>query len=220
VHFEALERSHLKPYLVPQSLLHVAPTGETRKVDKTGLISWEANKYSVPMAWQQARVGVSAQDGQLLIHDLESGELIATHELCEAKGRMIKNNNHYRDHAQRITDLERGIDAILPDDLGAVLCQLLKRTSPRIYKDQLVAVRDLLKTHAPVDTALLGELCTRSELSATGLKRYLDAWQQAKARGRVISDQNYAPAAGSQVSHAGLNAYARIGQSTGHGVTP
>lgn len=68
------------------------------------------------MAWQQARVGVSAQDDQLLIHDLESGELIATHDLCKAKGRMVKNNNHYRDHAQRITDLERGIDAILPDD--------------------------------------------------------------------------------------------------------
>src|SRR3546814_10764918 len=41
------------------------------------------------------------------------------------------------DHAQRITDLGRGIDSILPDALGATLCQLLKRTSPRIYKDQL-----------------------------------------------------------------------------------
>jgi len=219
-HFETLERAQLKPYLVPQSLLHVAQAIETRKVDKTGLISWQANKYSVPMAWQQARVGVSAQDDQLLIHDLESGELIATHDLCKAKGRMVKNNNHYRDHAQRIANLEHGIDSILPDGLGATLCQLLKRTSPCIYKDQLVAARDLLMAHAPVDTTLLGELCERSELTATGLKRYLEAWQQAKARGRVISDQDYAPVAGSQVSHADLNAYARVGQSTGHGVTP
>src|SRR3546814_6640728 len=102
------------------------------------------------------------------------------------------------DHAQRITDLERGIDSILPDALGATLCQLLKRTSPRIYKDQLVAARDLLMAHAPVDTALLGELCERSELTATGLKRYLEAWQQAKARGRIIGDHDYAPEAGSQ----------------------
>ena len=215
-----MERAQLKPYLVPQSLLHVAQAIETRKVDKTGLISWQANKYSVPMAWQQARVGVSAQDDQLLIHDLESGELIATHDLCKAKGRMVKNNNHYRDHAQRIADLERCIDSILPDDLGATLCQLLKRTSPRIYKDQLVAARDLLMAHAPVDTTLLWELSERSELTATGLKRYLEAWQQAKARGRIISDHDYAPEAGSRVSHADLNAYARVGQSTGHGVTP
>lgn len=219
-HFEALERSQLKPYLVPQSLLHLMPARETRKVDKTGLISWQANKYSVPMAWQQARVGVSAQDNQLLIHDLESGELIATHDLCKAKGRMIKNNNHYRDQAQRITDLEHSIDAILSDDLGSALCQLLKRTSPRIYKDQLVAVRDLLMAHAPVDTKLLGELCERSELTATGLRRYLEAWQQARARGRAISDREYAPEAGSRAGHADLNAYAHVGQSTGHGVTP
>ncbi|WP_449430477.1 hypothetical protein [Pseudomonas putida] len=57
------------------------------------------------------------------------------------------------------------------------------------------------------------------KLTATGLKRYLEAWQQAKARGRIIGDHDYAPEAGSQVSHADLNAYARIGQSTGHGVT-
>ena len=219
-HFEAVERSQLRPYLVPQRLLEMAPARETRKVDKTGLISWQANKYSVPMAWQQARVGVSAQDNQLLIHDLESGELIATHDLCKDKGRIVKNNNHYRDHAQRISDLERSIDTLLSVDLGATLCQLLKCTSPRIYKDQLVAVRDLLMDHAPVDTTLLRELSERNELTATGLKRYLEAWQQAKARGRVISDHDYAPEAGSRVSHTDLNAYARVGQSSGHGVTP
>ena len=125
---------------------------------------------------------------------------------------MIKNNNHYRDHAQRIIDLECSIDAILPSDLGATLCQLLKHSSPRIYKDQLVGARDLLMAHAPVDTTLLWELSERSELTATGLKRYLEAWQQAKARGRIISDHDYAPEAGSRVSHADLNTYARIGQ--------
>ena len=55
-------------------------------------------------------------------------------------------------------------------------------------------------------------------LPPDALKRYLEAWQQAKARGRIISDHDYAPEAGSRVSHADLNAYARIGQPTGHGV--
>src|SRR3546814_7797165 len=91
------------------------------------------------MAWQQARVGVSAQDNQLLIHDLESGELIDTHDLCKAQGRMIKNNNHYRYHAQRITDLERGLDSIMPDDLGATLCQA--RTSTRLNSSHYSASR-------------------------------------------------------------------------------
>jgi len=220
VHFEAQERRQLRPYLVPQSLLHVAVSAETRQVDKTGLISWKANKYSVPMAWQRARVGVNEQDDQLLIHDLESGELIASHGLCGDKGRMIKNNHHYRDHTQRIRDLEGSIDGLLPDGLGMSLCHLLKRTSPRIYKDQLTAVRDLLKAYAPVDTALLSELSERRELTATGLKRYLEAWQQARERGRTMNDHDDTPVAGSRVSHADLNAYARVGQPSGHGVTP
>lgn len=214
-HFEADERVHLKPYLVPQSLLQRDPSREIRQADKTGLISWKANKYSVPMAWQQSKVGACALDGQLLIHDLESGELIATHVLCAEKGRMIKNNHHYRDHAQRISDLEMAITEQLSASLGETLCQLLKRTSPRIYKDQLVAARDLLREHAPVDTVLLSELVERSELTATGLKRHLVAWQQALVRGRAIQDRIYAPHTDSP---ADLSAYARVGQSGGQGV--
>lgn len=214
-HFEADERLHLKPYMVPQSLLQADVSREIRQADKTGLISWKANKYSVPMAWQQARVGVHTQDGQLMIHDLETGECIATHALCMEKGRMIKNNHHYRDHAQRICDLETAITQQLPGSLGETLCQLLKRTSPRIYKDQLVAARDLLRAHAPVETTQLGELVERHELTATGLKRHLEAWQQALARGRALQDRNYAPHTDSP---ADLSVYARIGQPGGQEV--
>lgn len=153
-HFRTMERAQLKPDLVPQSLLNVAPARETRKVDKTSLISWQTKKYSVPMAWQQARVGVSAQDDQLLIHDL-----------CKTKGRMIKNTNHYRDHTQRISDLERAIDAILPDDLGEP-CSSCSSVLRRVSRGPAGA-------HAPVDSALLSGLCECSELTATGLKRYL-----------------------------------------------
>jgi len=46
-----------------------------RKADKTGLISCQSNKYSVPMISESARVGVSNENGQLLISDLETGEL-------------------------------------------------------------------------------------------------------------------------------------------------
>ncbi|MBF0228706.1 MAG: hypothetical protein HQK63_03825 [Desulfamplus sp.] len=46
-------------------------------MDKTGLISWESNKYSVPMAYQCSKVGVSTNEGHLYIHDIGSGEKIA-----------------------------------------------------------------------------------------------------------------------------------------------
>src|SRR3546814_1113272 len=53
-HFEQEERQHLRPYLSPASVTTRAATVQTRRADETGLISWKSNKYSVPMAWQQA----------------------------------------------------------------------------------------------------------------------------------------------------------------------
>lgn len=218
-YFDAEEKAQLRPYLVPQSLLQSGTALPTRRVDKTGLISWGANKYSVPMAWQRAQVGVCERDGGLLIHDLESGDVIATHVLCREKGRTIKNNHHYRNHAQRITDLERAVSALLPADQGPVLCRLLQRTSPRIYKDQLVAARSLLGEHTPIEPALIGELLQRSQLSATGLKRYLEAWQQARVRGRAVVDRCYAPHAGSQTPPPDLQPYATLGHPAGQEVS-
>lgn len=60
-HFEAEERVHLRPYLTPACLGRATDGLEPRKVDKTGLISWRANKYTVPMAYQQSRGGVREQ---------------------------------------------------------------------------------------------------------------------------------------------------------------
>lgn len=215
-HFDADEHMHLQPYLAPQSLLGLAQLLVTRQADKTSLISWKSNKYSVPMAWQQARVGVSEIDAQLLVSDIETGEVIAQHALCAEKGRIIKNKHHYRDHAQRLIDLETAVVGLLPAPAGDSLCRLLKRTSPRIYKDQLVAARDLLRLHTPIDDALLADLLARDALTATMLRDHLEASRQAHERGRDTDQASPEPPS---AHHANLAAYARVGQSAGQGVT-
>ena len=127
----------------------------------------------------------------------------------------VKNNHHYRDHAQRITDLEQSITTLIPESIARALCALLKRTSPRIYKDQLVAVRGLLKDHQFVDSELLEGLSQRHELTASMLKRHLEANQQAGQRGRVA----HVPRCDAH-KHAvlDLSAYALVGHSTGQEV--
>lgn len=55
-HFDAEEKKHLKPYQV--SDYKYATNYINRKSDKTGLISWSGNKYSVPLLYQNAYVGV------------------------------------------------------------------------------------------------------------------------------------------------------------------
>lgn len=215
VHFEAQERAHLKPYLTPARLGR-PEAGEHRRVDKTGLISWRGNKYSVPMAWQQARVGVCESAGEVVAHDLDTAQVIARHPVATEKGRIIKNSHHYRDHTQRQSDLENAVAELVGPETGSALCAALQRTSPRVYKDQLVAVRNLMRTHAPVDPTLMAELSQRPQLKATTVQSYLEAWQRARERGREVNDQEYEPASSVR---ADLQAYASVGHSSGQGVS-
>ena len=174
--FEAEERARLRIYLQPDMALFAAPVSglETRKADKTGLISWQANKYSVPERWQRGNVGVRVQGRKLLVHDLESGEEIARHALCEGKGRIIKEPSHYRDREQQIADYEQAIAKLLGEADGARLCALLKSTSPQIYKDQLLAAKRLLSAHGKPEPAILTRLLERPRLTATGLRDVLE----------------------------------------------
>lgn len=207
-HFDRDERQHLRPYLSAASLATRVANTQTRRADKTGLVSWKSNKYSVPMAWQQANVGVAEHESELTIADLETGDTIAVHGLCTEKGRIIKNNHHYRDHAQRIADLERAVATLVPTDTAQALCALIKRSSPRIYRDQLVAVRALLQEYMPVDMDLVLDLTQRHELTASMLKRYLQANQQAKQRGRLVPT----PVSGQPwLTPLDLGAYAHVG---------
>lgn len=174
--FEAEERVRLRTYLQPELALFAKPVSglETRKADKTGLISWQANKYSVPEPWQSASVGVRVQGRKLLVHDLESREEIARHAVCDGKGRIIKDPRHYRDREQQIADYELAIEELLGKTAGSRLCALLKATSPHIYKDQLLAAKRLLRAHGRLQPAFLERLLDRAQLTATGLRDLLD----------------------------------------------
>ncbi|MGM0673048.1 MAG: IS21 family transposase [Pseudomonadota bacterium] len=187
-HFEAEERAHLRSYLTPACARRAGDGLEPRKVDKTGLISWRANKYTVPLAYQQGRVGVREQDAELWIHDLETGTRLAVHPLAPGKGQVVRNTDHYRDHARHLQDLEQAIVGQLGDDLGPRLCARLKATSPRIYKDQLYGVNQLLEAAQPVDTDLIGHLVEREQLTASRLKAYLQATERATERGRDAAE--------------------------------
>lgn len=214
-YFEAQERVHLRPYNPSFDLAGQTASWQRRRADKTGLISWKSNKYSVPLVWQRACVGVTERDESLTITDLDSGAVIATHSLCAGRGQIIKNNHHYRDHAQRIVDLEQEIGTLIPQADAQALCATLKHTSPRIYKDQLVAVCKMLRVHAKAEAGLIATLARRPSLTATQLERYLLASASARARGRT--PQRWTPEAG-PIAPLDLEAYAIVGLPGGQGV--
>ena len=79
-----------------------------------------------------------------------------------------------------------------------------------------MAVRGLLEEHREVDADLITELSQRHELTASRLKRYLEATQQAQQRGRTV------PPCGpgrQRPTPLDLGAYARVGHPVGQEVT-
>ncbi len=180
--YDARERCHMQAYLSPDIVHSGGHEALTRKADKTGLIAWQGNKYSVPMAYQRCRVGIREDVSVLRIMDLGCGEEIAHHSVCLDKGRVIRNTDHYRDRAQQISDYEQALVAQLGADYGPRLCVLLKTTSPNIYKDQLAGARRILRQHETLPDGFMDRVLQRAQLTATGLRDYLQAYASQPER--------------------------------------
>lgn len=211
------EKVKMQPYLTPSCVQNKSAAQETRQVDKTSLISWQSNKYSVPMAYQSAKVGVSAHAGQLLINDLANGDRIAEHVISLEKGQIIKNTHHYRDMQQRVEGLEAALDQQLGDGSSQRLCALLKATSPKIYKDQLLGAKQVIATHTKqygdIDADLLERILTSTRLTASQLRAMLEAYQLSPGRlSAATADQPVPDSSGALAGYAALH-----GQSAGQG---
>jgi len=177
VRYDRDERVVMGAYLSPPGIAELDPPAvQTRQADKTGLIAYRANKYSVPLAYQRGPVGVLEADGQLVICALDSGAVVARHPLACGKGEVFKNTNHYRDRAQQIAELEAALVVLVGEPLGARLCALLKATSPAIYKDQLRGAQTVLAATQPLRVDLVAAVCDKPQLTATALRDWLAAY--------------------------------------------
>jgi transposase len=176
-HYEHEEKPAMAAYLSPPGMAELAADQpQTRKADKTGLIAFKANKYSVPLAYQRSRVGVLEEHGRLVICDLHTGEVVARHALVCGKGEIVKNTHHYRDREKRIAELEEELCQRLGEPLGRRLCALIKASEPRIYKDQLQGAKQVLGAHEDLDPTMITYLCEKPYLSARMLREYLEAY--------------------------------------------
>jgi hypothetical protein len=119
---------------------------------------------------------------------------------------------------QRVEVLEAALEQQLGDNAGQRLCALLKATSPKIYKDQLLGARQIIATHTlqygGIGADLLERILTAPRLTATQLRAMLEAYQLNPERlSTALADQP-APAH----SFMALAHYAVLnGQLTGQG---
>lgn len=174
--YRAEEKAKMQPYFAPTSVQLEGQT-MTRQVDKTGLISYQSVKYSVPMAWQRQTVALREEAGQLFIFTPDLSQQLACHTLSRDKGAIVKNRHHYRDLSSTINELEAEVVDKLGAPYGSRICELLKATSPKIYRDQLVGTLKILKRLGLPEDSVLARLCQRNQLTATGLEQQLESEQ-------------------------------------------
>ena len=180
--YEEKEQSQMRPYHTP-SVVHQSGQWTGRKADKTGLISWKSNKYSVPLAYQRTSIGVEENANMLIFYDISTNSEIARHELSLRKGEIIKKEHHYRDLEELTSVLEKKIIDQLGEPLGIALCQAIKKTMPKIYKDQLRGVINILSSLPfPIEPEVITRLCQRPSLTASAVKDYLTAYACQRVR--------------------------------------
>mgnify|MGYP000985120166 CR=1 FL=1 len=134
----AEEQEHLLP------LYGTAPAAITEEMDRNvrpdNTVWYLSNRYSVPYGTYSRikTVCLSAEDGKLEIRDSE-GALLASHDICPEKGRLIRPVCHRRDRNARVKELLDNAVAILGVEFKEYL-EILIEKKPRYVKDQLAIV--------------------------------------------------------------------------------
>ena len=144
-----------------------------------------------------SRLACSGATGdRLLIFDPLERLEVASHMIILGKGHIVKNTDHYRERSARIADHEASIKGLVGDSAGRQLCELIKQTSPKIYKDQLAGVRKVLKGRECIDDQMIARVIDRPRLTATQLQEYVDAFERhPEAMKRDEGNHRPAPAA-------------------------
>ena len=177
-YYDESERHTMQPYFTPDNV-HQDGQQMTRNADKTGLISYKSNKYSVPMLFQRKQVAIKVDANKLIIIDQHSHVEIACHNIYNGQGKTIKNTHHYRDQAVKIAELEQALCKQLGDEQASRLCRLLKATLPKIYRDQLAGVIAIIKRLGVPSAAQMTQLCQRDQLTARQFEGLLDVLKAA-----------------------------------------
>jgi len=174
-HYEQDERQHMKAYLAPV-MTETKAEFSSRNVDKTGLISWHGNRYSVPMKHQRGTVYILEDKGELVIHDI-SGNSIGRWLISAEKGKVFKNRNHYRDPTEQTSELEEKITNTLGEEIGRELCQRIQFANPRVYKDQLRGLHKELTRLGSIETEIMTRLLAREAVSVLQMVSIVEAYR-------------------------------------------
>ena len=142
------EKTHLKPLREPFLLC------EDRvpyKVRKDNTISFKGNFYSLPVGTYKGAdtvVFLTPKEDTLIIRDGSRKE-IARHKISQIKGKLVCNNNHYRDGSMAIADLIRQVAERFTDTVKASLyLEKLRLQNTRYVRDQVKKIEAVCEKYS------------------------------------------------------------------------
>jgi transposase len=129
-----------KQYLRPVPFTYKEPSAiVTRDVRKDNTIWYCGNRYTVPVGTYQPgrELEVREEDGKLVISEITTGEIVATHKVSLGKGTLIRNNNHLRDNNSKINELYEKALGLLGGTPEAIdFLNIIHREKGRYVRDQ------------------------------------------------------------------------------------
>jgi transposase len=144
---------HLRePFLIHQGAC-------SYKVRKDNTVSFKGNFYTLPVGTYRGSdsvVFLLQENDLLIIHNNDKRE-IARHRISSIKGKLIFNNNHYRERSLKIKELMELLARNFSDPQGALeYLEKIREQNPRYVRDQVKIIHAVCEkyTIAQRDQAL------------------------------------------------------------------
>lgn len=198
----ALEKEHLRPV---HTKINPLSSSITRTVRKDNTIWYEGNRYSVPLGTYDGtdkQVGIRVMEAsQVIIYDLETGQVLAEHRLGSGSGQLIQNTNHKRDRTKGIDAYVQTVAKAFPnEEAAASYLQKIYKRKPRYIRDQLQLIHRALEGVEPAVIEKALAYCVKHQLYqatdfADAVEHYKPLQQspslsQTEVKPLVESDQN------------------------------
>lgn len=120
-------------------------------VRKDNTIAYKGNFYRLPSQTYQGNKTIvhvkETENNTLDIYDTQNNT-IASYKVCQAKGKLIGNNNFKRDYSLNIDELINDLSAKFqyPEQTKKYFIQV-RCDNPRYIRDQLLFIRKMTETH-------------------------------------------------------------------------
>jgi len=189
-----LERTYLIPIFY-ESLNKTDEKILSRNVRKDNTVFYEGNRYTLPPGTYNKHKEVSYRiaEGKLKLYDAFGDALIAEHTISLEKGKLVRNNNHLRNHEEKVEKiLINMLDKHFQADRNTAETFLrgIKREKPRYVRDQFKLIeKSIAGKSAPTIKAGLEYCLTNGLFSAVDLRDAIRYFEKTAGKEAITDKQ-------------------------------